>query len=236
MSRRRRHPLLRLRVHVEGQTEESFVNQVLAPHLYSLGFTDVSARLLGNARQRARRGGVRPWSTARKEILNNLHGDPGCFVTTMVDYYGLPSAWPGRSEAHLRPLSERAASVKAELLADVRQNMGSSFNPERFVPYLMIHEFEAMLFSDCRRLADAIGQPDLASKFQAIRDRFANPEEIDDSPWTAPSKRIERLDPGYQKPLSGTQAALTIGLDAIRAACPHFDGWLKRLESLPTHV
>ena len=180
-----------------------------------------------------RRGGIKPWSTVRKEILNNLHGDAGCFTTTMVDYYGMPLTWPGRSEASRHPLSERAHCVEAELLADVRQRMGGSFNPDRFVPYLMMHEFEAMLFSDCHRFANAIGRPNLASAFQEIRDQFANPEEIDDSPRTAPSKRIEGLVPGYQKPLSGTQAALAIGLDTIRAACPHFNAWLDRLERLP---
>ena len=236
MSRRGRHPAIRLRVHVEGQTEETFVNQVLAPHLYVCGYVDVSARLLGNARQRTRRGGVKSWSTVRKEILNNLYGDSGCFVTTMVDYYGLPPSWPGRSEALRRPLPERASSVEAELLTDVRRRMGSGFNPDRFIPYLMVHEFEAMLFSDCGRFADAIGRPNMASNFQAIRNQFTNPEEIDDSPETAPSKRIGSLVAGYQKPLSGTLAALAIGLDAIRAACPHFHAWLQRLESPLSHA
>ena len=236
VSRRGTRPAYRLRVHVEGQTEETFVNQVLAPQLYRRGFADVSARLIGNSRQRARRGGVKRWSTARKEILNNLHGDSGCFVTTMVDYYGMPPTWPGRSEALQRPLPDRASSVEAQLLTDVRRRMRSGFNPDRFIPYLMMHEFEAMLFSDCARFADAIGRPDAASNFQAIRNQFSNPEEIDDSPQTAPSKRIEDLVAGYQKPLMGTRAALAIGLDAIRAACPHFDGWLRMLEHLPSRV
>ena len=235
MSRRRVRPSCRLRVHVEGQAEETFVNQVLALHLYGFGYADISARLLGNARQRMRRGGVKPWPAVRNEILNNLKRDAGCFVTTMVDYYGLPQAWPGRNQAAQRPLPERAKSVEVELLADVHQRMGGGFNPDRFVPYLMLHEFEAMLFSDCYRFAEAIGRSSLAADFQAIRDQFANPEEIDDSPRTAPSKRIESLVAAYQKPLMGTRAAQAIGLNAIRAACPHFDAWLDRLERLPAH-
>ena len=111
--------------------------------------------------------------------------------------------------------------------------MGSSFNPHRFVPYLMMHEFEAMLFSDCAAFASGIGCPDLAPSLQAIRDRFASPEEIDDSPVTAPSKRIATLIPGYQKPTQGLLAIQEIGLDAIRAQCPHFRAWLERLEGLP---
>ncbi len=226
----------RLLVHVEGQTEETFVTQVLGPHLYNRGYVSVSARLVGNARQRERRGGIKPWAMVRKGIVEHLESDAGCLVTTMVDYYGLPTDWPGRCQAAQSPLSMRANVVEAELLADVCRCMGSSFDSGRFVPYLMMHEFEAMLFSDCRRFADAIGRSNLASDFQAIRDLFANPEEIDDSPRTAPSKRVAKLVAGYRKPLLGTRAAMSIGLDAIRAACPHFHAWLQRLELLPMHV
>ena len=96
----------------------------------------------------------------------------------------------------------------------------------------MMHEFEAMLFSNCETLAQAIGYPDLAVRFQQIRDGFNNPEEIDDSPVNAPSRRIEALVQGYSKPRDGTIAALDIGLAAIRTECPHFQQWLARLESL----
>ena len=71
---------------------------------------------------------------------------------------------------------------------------------------------------------------DLADQFQAIRSEFSTPEEINDSHDTAPSKRVERLIPHYQKPLAGVQAAIAIGLDAIRRECPHFNEWVRRLE------
>src|SRR5436309_12656505 len=57
--------MARLLVHVEGKTEETFVNQILGPHLYKHRYEIVSARLLGNARQRDRRGGIRAWSAVR---------------------------------------------------------------------------------------------------------------------------------------------------------------------------
>ena len=63
--------MTRLLVHVEGETEESFVNMILAPHLSKLGHLSASARLIGNARQRERRGGIRPWDAVRKEILGH---------------------------------------------------------------------------------------------------------------------------------------------------------------------
>ena len=95
--------MTRLLVHVEGQTEETFVNEVLAPHLIELGLTSVGARLMGNARQRDHRGGVRAWRDVQRDIVRHLRNDQECIATTMVDYYGMPMAgrraWPGRSEA-----------------------------------------------------------------------------------------------------------------------------------------
>jgi hypothetical protein len=227
--------MTRLLLHVEGQTEEDFVKEVLAPHLYAVDYTVVSARLIGNARQRNRRGGIKPWPTVRRDILNHLRRDPGCLVSTMVDYYGLPQsgadAWPGRIAAARSEFPEKASTVEDALLADVCEQMGSDFNPDRFVPYVMMHEFEAMLFSDCELFSNGVGRRDLVSQFQAIRDAFESPEEIDDSPLTAPSKRIMALFPGYQKPLMGTLGVLSIGLNAILRECPHFRSWLERLES-----
>ena len=165
---------------------------------------------------------------------------PASIVTTMVDYYGLPPSgprtWPGRAEASLLPFPQRAVHVENTIRTDVAILMGDSFNPDRFVPYVMMHEFEAMLFSDCQRFAEAIGRPELAGSFQNIRDGFATPEEIDDSPACAPSKRIVNLVPDYQKPVDGNIAASAIGLDTIRGECPHFGQWLGLLERLVTAV
>jgi len=227
----------RLLIHVEGETEEAFVNEVLASHLYGCGYTKVSARLVGNARQRDRRGGIRAWSAVRKDILHHLKEDAGCLSTTMVDFYALPQAgdrsWPGRAEAAQLAFPAKAVAVESALLADICSEMGGDFEQSRFVPYVMMHEFEGLLFSDATKLGLGIGRPDLSPKFQAIRDQYATPEEINDSPLTAPSKRIISLLPGYEKPLMGTLAVLEIGLDAIRQECPLFRGWIERLEQWP---
>lgn len=236
--RGRNNSMPRLLVHVEGQTEETFVNEVLAPHLRGYGYAKVGARLVGNARQRNHRGGIRGWNTVRADILNHLKEDGGCFATMMVDYYGLPQigikAWPGRATATNLPFPRKATSVQEALLEDIRQGLGGDPHPPRFVPYVMMHEFEALLFSDCGRFGSGIGRPDLVGPLQAIRNAFPNPEEINDSPITAPSKRVEALIPGYEKPILGTLAVLEIGLEAIRAECPHFRKWLETLETLPS--
>lgn len=226
----------RLLVHVEGPTEETFVNEVLARHLVKLGYERVSARIVGNARQRADRGGIRGWKEVKRDIVRHLAEDQGCKATTMVDYYGLPQsgekAWPGRAQAGGLPFQQRASTVELAIQTDVLQQMGDGFNKDRFVPFVVMHEFEGLLFSNCEAFAKGLGRSALAGSLQEIRDQFETPEEINDSPNTAPSKRIVQLIPEYQKPLYGNIAALEIGLDSIQGACPHFQQWVQRLEAL----
>ncbi len=227
--------MTRLLIIVEGQTEEDFVGRLLAPHLYGYGYLAVNSRLMGKQRARRRRGGIRPWPEARRDIINHLRADPGIIVSTFVDYYGLPSdrlgGWSGRAEAGHLPPPAKGDHVERAMLADVVNEMGQGFNPDRFLPYVMMHEFEAMLFSDRQAFARAIDHVELAEPFQKVMDSFDTPEEINDSPETAPSKRISTLLPGYQKPLLGVVAATAIGLPVIREECPHFGNWLSGLES-----
>lgn len=224
----------RLLVHVEGQTEEFFVNEVLREHLVRSGYSVVSARIVGNPVPRGRRGGIRAWQAVRKDILRHLREDAGAIATTMVDYYALPHDWPGRKRASEEySTSGKAECVEAALLADITEKMGPRFDRRRFVPLVVMHEFEALLFSDPDQFAQALGQGNLAAELHRIRQAFPSPEEIDDSPLNAPSKRIERLIPGYEKVLSGIVAAVEIGLPTIRRECPHFNEWLNRLEALP---
>ena len=226
----------RLLVHVEGQTEETFVQEVLRPALIQAGYSSVSARIIGNERVRRQRGGIRPWPEVRRDIERHLLGDPGCIATTMVDYYGLPSAglagWPGRDMARNIAYPNCAEHVEKCMVADLAQGMQRKVDLGRFLPFVMLHEFESLLFSDCGAFCSAIGKPELTWQFDEIRQLFNSPEEINDSPESAPSKRIAMLVPEYQKPLYGVLASLEIGLDVIRQQCPHFDTWYSRLVGL----
>lgn len=229
--------MARLLIHVEGQTEEDFVNEVLPDHLVERGYHSVDARIVGNARLRRQRGGIRPWPSVRLDIIHHLKEDAECIATAMVDYYGLPkgglAAWPGREKAAGLATAEKAPCVERALLDDLVSKMDSGFDRRRFVPFVVMHEFEGLLFSDCGALSRAIGRPHLEARFQAIRDRFASPEEINDSAQTAPSKRVRAIVPEYEKPLFGALAILEIGLSKMRLECPHFGAWLTQPESLP---
>jgi hypothetical protein len=226
----------RLLVHVEGQTEENFVNEALRDHLVAIGYESVSARIVGNARLRRRRGGIRPWPSVRRDIVNHLRQDAGCIATTIVDYYGLPQegdgAWPGRANASDLAVLEKPICVETAMRRDLATEMRDTNAIARFVPFVVMHEFEGLLFSDCTAFSRGIGRLDLEPKLRRIRDEFKTPEDINDSPNTAPSKRVAGLVQGYEKPLFGTLAILEIGLPRIREECPHFDAWMRHLESL----
>src|ERR1700687_4875544 len=145
--------MARLLIHVEAQTEEDFVNEALRDYLLAKGYDSVSARIVGNARLRRYRGGIRPWPTVRRDIIRHLLEDPACIATTMIDYYGLPQtgagAWPGRSAAAGLSSTEKAERIEASLRNDLAAEMGVRLNPSRFIPFVVMHEFEGLLFSDC---------------------------------------------------------------------------------------
>lgn len=225
--------MTRLLVHVEGQTEETFVNEILAPHLYTRGFQSVSARLLGAARVRKRRGGICPWDVAADEVAKHLSSDTGAYATTIVDYYALPagaSGWPGRSDCAALAYDQKSPHLAQALRDDFAAKHPNEAN--RFIPFVAMHEFEGLLFSDPTAMAHSMGKPALAADFHMIRNSFESPEHINDSPQTAPSKRLLSVVPDYQKVLHGNIAIIDIGLDAIRGECPLFDRWITTLEQL----
>src|SRR5260221_4392825 len=153
--------MARLLIHVEGEAEETFVNEVLAPHLYDVGYHTVSARLIGNSRMRDRRGGIIGWPAVRKDIIKHLKEDAECLATTMVDYYVLPKtkggAWPGREAAGNLAFPQKAITAENALLADICTKLGDNFDARRFIPFVMMHEFEGLLFSDCQKFGSGIG-------------------------------------------------------------------------------
>lgn len=168
----------------------------------------------------------------REEIVRHLRNDTDAYATMMVDYYALPDDWPARanSNAAVDTLS-RSRIVEQAMAADIVEVMGSDFDSRRFIPFVLLHEFEALLFSDCNAFARAIGRDQIAGALQAIADAFDSPEHINDSPFTAPSKRILAILPGYTKVLSGSIAAIEIGIERMEATCSNFARWLLSLKN-----
>jgi hypothetical protein len=219
---------------VEGETELTFVRDVLAPHL-SLHGTSVWPVLPGRHRHH---GGVKKWQVTRQDIIRTLK--EGRYCSTMFDYYAMPADWPGREDAGRFEWFDRAEIVEKKIFEEITASMGSNFHPKFFVPYVQLHEFEAIAFADVDILASVLfplgkySQEVLKKHFLDILDQAVHPEAIDDGYETCPSRRISRLVPAYKKRAQGPIIASRIGLDILRKKCNHFGSWLHRLETIAT--
>jgi len=219
-----------IRVHVicEGHTEEMFVNELLVEPLSLKGVLLLPAKI----GRPGHKGGNVSYQRLLIDVRQRLLGDSHCYCTTLLDYYGLPTAFPGKTEAGKpQDSKEKLRLVIESLSIQVKEALGEVAG-DRFIPYIQMYEFEALLFSQPQVLADTLQQPGLAESFAQIRQQFATPEEINDSPETAPGKRIQKLYNAYDKPLHPLLTARNIGLEAICRECHLFSAWLKRLEAL----
>ncbi|MFU3311917.1 DUF4276 family protein [Pseudomonas sp. DC3200b2] len=219
-----------IRVHVicEGQTEEMFVNEMLTPVFFPKGIQLVPA-LVGKP---GHKGGNFKFERLQADVKNRLLGDRTAYCTTFFDYYGLPQGFPGKDTlaAHA-DIRDKAAAVQDAMVDELIRLIGQD-SMRRFIPFVQMYEYEALLFSDPDAFAIGVDRISLNQHLKAISAQFESPEHINNSPVTAPSKRIEALMADYQKPLMGTLAALEVGLDVMRAKCALFNDWLTRIESL----
>jgi len=214
-------------VFVEGQTEERFLKELLLPHFAQKEIflqPILSTTKIVKDGQNFR-GGLGPYPKIKKDICTLLKDPSATAVSTMLDYYGLPKSFPGRSNPEGLICFDRAKFVERAIYNDINQ--------QRFIPFLTLHEFEGLLFASPEDMAAGLpGGSNLESKFQEIRQQFMSPEEINDQPSTAPHQRILNLYPTYQKPTFGVTIASRIGLQKIREQCHHFSNWLTKLEQL----
>lgn len=219
---------IRLYVTVEGQAEKEFADKALKPHLAGFAI-DVRPRVVVTNRKLGKRGGILDFDKIRGDLVRLMKQDthPEARFTTMVDLYALPSEFPGWKEA-------RKKSVPLDRVKVLERALAEEVGESRFLPFVQLHEFEALLYCDLTELQRRIAGSDAGVK--ALQTEVGNtaPEEINDGVTTAPSKRIIRYVPIYErnKVRIGAPAAAAIGLSVLRSRCPHFGDWLARLESL----
>ncbi|EGR3302283.1 DUF4276 domain-containing protein [Vibrio parahaemolyticus] len=217
-------------VHVicEGQTEESFVNELLVEPFAHKGIY-LKPALIGRP---GHKGGNFKFERLAPDVEKRLLADKNCYCTTFFDFYGLPESFPGKNAVNATASAQdKAIALQDALNEKLVEKIGEDAM-RRFIPYVQMYEFEGLLFSDPQKMAEGMDRSDLVQAFTEIAGAFDTPEQINNSPQTAPSKRIESLVLGYEKPLLGTLAALEVGLDKMREQCPLFDAWLKRIEAL----
>lgn len=218
---------------VEGQTEQTFVRDVLAPAM-AVKNIFLHAALIGKP---GHKGGEIRFERAKGDIENFLKQRQDTYISTMFDYFRIEPTWPGKKEV-LQIVgggTSLASPDKAEMLEkatfDKIGKLFPNYNVERrFIPYIEMHEFEALLFSDATILAEQIGVN--PSAIEAILNECGEPEEVNDGPETAPSKRLFALCDNYRKVAMGKTISEAIGIQTIRRKCPHFNKWLLKLEQL----
>lgn len=221
----------RLHFIVEGQTEETFVNRVLTPHLAAHSVW-CNARCVMTSRKGGvkHRGGLDRYARARNDIMLWMKEDqnPDAHFTTMFDLYALPTDFPGYADAQGRvDPRQRVALLECAMKRDIGH--------PRFIPYIQLHEYEALLLADPQKLDCEYPERDGAiQNLVQMASAFASPELIDGGNETAPSKRIIKEIPEYKgmKASAGPIVAEKIGLVSLRSKCGHFGEWLDRLETL----
>ena len=211
----------RLNIVVEGQTEQSFVNEVLAPYLRSNGILLITPILIHTSK--TGRGGLINYNhlyNTIKGLLKN-QSDGNLVVSSFVDFFRIPSNMPGYDAA----MKSGDDLQKVETLQQV---LGDSIVDRRFIPYIQLHEFEALLFSNNNGF-EYLWEDELSSQTKNIVDAFENPEDINSAPETAPSKRLLAINQKYDKVLEGHVIALEVGIKEMLAKCPRFAEWVSRL-------
>ncbi len=223
--------MIRLHAIAEGQTEQAFVQHVLVAHLAQFGvFADARCVLTSKDRRAGKtyRGGLVSYTKAKADILDWIKEDANadCRFTTLFDLYRLPKDFPGYHEAKRAGTAYRRVEILEAALAQ-------DIDDRRFIPYIQLHEFESLIFADPERLDWEYLEHDAAIQRLVNIANKAAPELINDGEETAPSKRILKEIPEYDK--AGVAVVGKIGLPVLREKCPHFDAWVTRLEGLGTN-
>jgi hypothetical protein len=213
---------MRLIIIVEGKTEQEFVNEILKPYFYGLGFYDVAAMQIQTSK--GFKGGFVSYLHLKRDVLRLLY-EPNTLVTTFVDYFRIPTTMPNYSDCISKiNVVDRIACFEANMKNDI------GFG-DRFIPYIQQHEFEALLFSSNVGFRNYFGERTTIA-IDAIIAQYDNPEDINERPQTAPSKRILSIIPSYHKINDGNLIALEIGIQTIINRCPRFRQWLEQLTAL----
>lgn len=209
----------RLFIVVEGQTEEAFVKELMAPYFIQNGIYDIRPVLIQTSK--GHKGGFVNYEHLKNDLLRLLKSQgQDIVVTTFVDYFRCPEL-PNQNDIDTLPSHIQKVEAMEKSISD-------DINDRRFIPYIQLHEFEALLFSATNGF-EMYFEDKISEEIQCIIDSFDNPEDINSSPETAPSKRLIRIIPYYDKVIYGNIVALEIGLSTILSKCPRFRRWISSL-------
>lgn len=214
----------RLVVIAEGETEESFVNKILTPYFNSQGIYNY----IQCFKTKHSKGGLSKYSYIKNDIIQTIY-ETDVVVTTLLDFYRLPSDFPGYIQNNTLPHNLWVEHIENQTKKDIESRKGQRF--DNFIPYIQLHEFEALIFSSVAGVEALFEKSEIDYiGFQDIVTKHPNPEDINNNPNTAPSVRLKKLIPGYDKVVYGVELIKEIGMDTILSKCPRFRKWIEKLK------
>lgn len=208
---------------VEGPSEVQFVKFFLIPYLAfqkRLARYPMTVQQLFTNRKEHIRGGNVSFGKFSNDVIRVAHQGE-VLITTLIDFFRLPNSFPEYAKDG-KYVDEIEQAIRLALAKDV--------SPSIFLPYIQLHEFEALLFSNMDGFKAIIEDNKKAlAKLELIEREYDNPEDINGGEETAPSKRLERIF-NYQKVSDSFIALSEIPIDVIRGKCPRFNNWVMNLE------
>lgn len=213
----------------EGQSETNFVNKVMAPYFSGRCILIPNTVITKTDHRHGKmyKGGVANYKQIRNTLaktLANASKNENSYVTTMFDFYCLPEDVPGMAD--VKKVNDPYDKVE---LIEREIQKAEGYDGKFFFPYIELHEFEAMLFSDVTKLEEVYFEYDLTA-LKECAETQNNPELIDGGKETAPSKRIINCINGFDKAGGGVEALEKIGIGNIAKKCKHFSDWIKHIE------
>ncbi|MBW4724472.1 DUF4276 family protein [Prevotella melaninogenica] len=214
----------RLVIIAEGETEESFVNNILCPFFCSKGIYNS----IQCFKTKHSHGGMSKYSYIKKDILNIIY-EKDVVVSMMIDFYRLPSDFPGFNDLKVTQThQEQANLLETRIKKDLEDSQNQLF--DNFIPYIQLHEFEALVFASISGIDSLFERSEMDyNGLMNVIQQYPNPEDINNHPDTAPSVRLKKLISGYNKVLHGIDIINTVGMAELLEKCPRFKTWIESM-------
>lgn len=201
---------------VEGDTEILLVEKTIMPYLYAKGISNpINCQTITTNRKQHKKGGVSTYGKFRNEVERTLSQD-NVIVTSLIDFFKLPTDFPGFTTN-----SHQISKMEEAIHLDFASN-------PNFIPYIQRHEVESLMFSNREGFELVMDDDKELQQVDAIMQKYPNPEDINNSPQTAPSKRLAKIF-NYDKTNDGEMIFEMVGMEAMLDNCPRFAAWIKKI-------
>jgi len=213
---------------VEGETEQEFINRILAPYLVSRGLnTEIRPIMIEKSGGGHGYSNIQHLKNTIRPVLNRAD-EP--IVTTLIDHYGINSErkLPGYTAITTTNTEERIHQMEDILQVEIQKIKSYRF----FIPYIQRHEFETLLFSN-PEIGFDLEHDRIKEDIVRLCGQFESIEDINCTPQGAPSKRIGRIYESQKMKYNKVSDAVDIieltGIEIVLEKCPRFKDWVENL-------